>query len=82
MASGGCSHPPVARFFVKNLDKLYAYDFLAMLLKFYWLTSQGCSFARELSRDFFLTWGKRKIAIFEVLKHMSESFQYFFMKSS
>ena len=25
-------------FFVKNIGKLYAYDLLAMLLEFYWLT--------------------------------------------
>ena len=35
-----CFHPHVAGFFVKNIGKLYAYDFLPILLKFYWLTSK------------------------------------------
>ena len=69
MASGGWFHPPVAIFFVKNNDKLYANDFLPMLLKFYRPTLkkiQGPKFPRELSRDLFSTSGKRKFAIFEV----------------
>ena len=30
-------HPLLQDFFVKNIGKYYAYDYLAMLLKFYWL---------------------------------------------
>ena len=48
--------PPLQDFFVKNIGKLYAYDFLPMILKFYWPTfrkCQGYSFPRELSRDLF-----------------------------
>ena len=60
-------------FFVKNISKLYAYGFLPMLLKFYWITLkdiQGSSFPRELSRHLYLTGGKddrgkQKFAIFE-----------------
>ena len=47
----------------------YAYDFLAIILKFYWQTfekNQGSSYPRELSRDLFSTGGKQKIAIFKL----------------
>ena len=30
--------PLLQGFFVKNIAKFYVYDFLAVLLKFYWLT--------------------------------------------
>ena len=60
---------------MKNIGKLYAYDFFPMLLKFYWLSFKtdfkalallgSCSSLRELSRDLFLTGGK--FEIFEVL---------------
>ena len=39
MASGGVVPPPLLQdFFVKNIGILYAYDFLTLLLKFYYLT--------------------------------------------
>ena len=41
MASGGGgrgSNPLLQDFFLKNIGKLRAYDFLPMSLKFYWLT--------------------------------------------
>ena len=38
MAYGGVSTPCCTIFFVKNFGKLYAYDFSAMSLKFYWLS--------------------------------------------
>ena len=38
MAPGGFPTPLLQDFFVKNIGKLYSYDFLALLSKFYWLT--------------------------------------------
>ena len=37
---GGCvfTLPLLQGFFVKIVDKFHEYDFLAMILKFYWLT--------------------------------------------
>ena len=68
-------------FFVRDIGKLYAYDFLPTLLKFYWLTLKtihGSSFSRELSRDLFSTGGKRKFAIFEVFRAYLREFSIFF----
>ena len=68
-------------FFVKNIGELYTYDFLLMLLKFYWLTfkkSQSSNLPRELSRDLFSTEGKRKFAIFEVFRAYLREFSIFF----
>ena len=48
---------------------------LAKLKKF-----QGSSFPKELLCDLFSTKAKRKIAIFKVLEHILESFQYFFLE--
>ena len=75
MASGG------GVFFVKNIYISYAFDFLTLLLKFYWLTfkkSQGSSSPRELSRDLFSTGGKRKFSIFEVFRAYLKEFSIFF----
>ena len=38
-----CSTSLLQDFFVKNIGKLYAYEFLALLLKFYWLTFKPIS---------------------------------------
>ena len=81
MASWWWFHPPVARYFVKDIGKLYAYDFLPMLLKFYWITFKkihGSSGPREPSRDLFSTGGKLKFAIFEVFRASLKEFSIFF----
>ena len=68
-------------FFVKNIGKLYEYDFLPMLLKFYWLTfekCQGSRFPRELSRDILSTGGKQIFAIFEVFRGYLREFSILF----
>ena len=38
MAYGGAYIPLLQDFFVRNKGKFYAYDFLDMLLEYYWLT--------------------------------------------
>ena len=82
MASGGVVPPPLLQdFFVKNIGILYAYDFLTLLLKFYYLVFikiQGSSGSRELSRDLFSTGGKRKFVIFEVFRAYLREFSIFF----
>ena len=63
--------------------QLYAYDFLPMLLKFYWLTLkkfQGSTFPRDLSRDLFSTGAKRKFSFFEVFRAYLMERSIFFCK--
>ena len=38
IASVGCLYPLLQYFLVRNIGKYYAHYFLAMLLRFYWLT--------------------------------------------
>ena len=67
---------PCFKFFRKHIGKFYAYDFLAMSLKFYLLTfkkNQGSSFPRELALDLFSTGGKRKFAVFEVSSSLRQT---------
>ena len=68
---------------MKNIGKFYAYDFLTMSLKFYWLALKkikGSTCPRELSRDLFSTGGKRIFAIFEVFRAYLGEFSIFFNK--
>ena len=69
--------PLLQGFFVKNIAKFYVYDFLAVLLKLYWLTFIS-SCPRELSRDLFSIGGKRKFSICEVFRAYFRDFSIFF----
>ena len=75
--------PLLQDFFGKNIGKFNAYDFLAMLLKFYWLTferNQGSSCLMVFLRDLFPIGGKHKFAIFKVFSaHIGEFLIFFYI---
>ena len=74
--SGGKKHPLVGEKFAKKA-KHYAYDSYAVIPKFYWLTfkaiSKGFGGPRKLSRNLFLTKGKRE-KYFEHILRISNIF--------
>ena len=61
-------------FFVKNIGKFYSYDFLALLLKCFWLTFEVSSCPRELSRDLFSTGGKQVSIFFHGIFMVARSY--------
>ena len=65
---------------VKEIGKFYAYNFLAMLLYFFWLTFRINQGSRELSRDLFSTGGKRKFANVDVFRAYLTEFSIFLYK--
>ena len=68
--------PLLQDFFVKNMGKVYAYDFLVMLLKFYWPTFKKVK-ALAAPGSCHLTYSLQKIAIFEVFRaYVREGYQY------
>ena len=85
MASGGGGfHPPVAGFFREKHWKLYAYDFLGLLLKFYSLTLKKKFMALAALGSCHVTSSQQgvneNLQLSRFLEHISVSFQYFFMK--
>ena len=82
---GGVVPPPLLQdFFVKNIGILYAYDFLTLLLKFYYLTFKKNFKALAALESCHVTFFRQKanenLQFSRFLEHISESFLYFFMK--
>ena len=84
MASGGCSNPPVARFFREKNRHFICIWFLEFVTKIllanFYKKIQGSSRPKELSRDFFSTGGKWKFAILGVFRAHLRQFSIFFHK--
>ena len=82
----GCLHPLLQDAFVKNVGKLYAYDFSAMLSKFYWPTFKRIVKALASLVSFHVTYSRQgvneNLQFLRFLEHTSESFQYFLVQSS
>ena len=82
MAFGGWggSTPMLQDLFVKNIGKVYAYDFLP--LKFYWITLKKNALVSEGSCH--VTSSRQgvneNLQFWRVLEHISETFQYLFIK--
>ena len=66
-------------FFVKNIGKFYAYDILAMILKFYWLTvkSKALDPLGSCQVTFCRQWVNESLLFARFSEHISETFQYF-----
>ena len=83
MASGGEVAPLLQDFFVKNIGKLYAYDFVYVnkillanfLKKFMALAALGSCHVTSSRQGV-----NENLQFSRFLEHISESFQYFFMK--
>ena len=74
--------PPLSQdFFMKGIDKFYAYDFLAILLRFHWLTCTKNFKALAALGSCHLTssrqWVNENLQFSRLLERISDSFQYF-----